>query len=559
MKTEQKFLTFSVIFVIGFRVLYVAKYGWDGCWMNYNFLLEAKAFALARTTEENGLALTPLLLFFLRRIGLTSLAALSAAYLVAQAIFTLAAMRLFDFFVPESGWRRRLLFVLVLATVPLLSTDTAYKDSAVLLGAAMLLVSLAFALSTAASTRPYIADVMMTCLCGAVAIAFRFEALAGLLFASVILLVCHSSDRPIAGIVRARRAGLALFAGVMLGVLLVLSSSFVLRGKAELSSSAYRFYTFYDGLPALMLPANLLRPGEYGRYMASLTYFGSYFENGGSLWTALLSHPGWALLRVALKIPDLITAIASLKVITPVGFVFAAVGLYQSLRTHSVNSFFRSRSIILLSFLGPALLLLVPPANDRYLLSLIFPVLLLITIGLDLTFKKLSDRAFRRFTVVYLMICILVIMFFGRIEVSNSATITEAALYLESVCQSGCLVNYVPQALSSQAWVDLEAGALLPTKIKRSESFVLGNYTASYADDCRFDTRVRRAIQRGYTGPILYVDVRVTSSSVFSETFDPEHKFDATPPDLSSARSLAKFENDGDTIVIYRIGEHSLN
>jgi len=558
MKAEQKFLSFSVIFVIGFRALYATKYGWDGCWMNYNFLLEAKAFALARTTEPNGLALTPLLLFFLRRVGLTPLGSLTAAYLMGQAIFTLAAMWLYDFFVPESSWRKHLLFVVVLATVPLLSTDTAYKDIAVLLGAAMLLASLAFALSAACSASGRNVAIVMTCVCGALGSAFRFEALAGLAFAGAILLACSFGDRPIAGIVRPRPVGLSLIAGVAVGFLVILSSAFVLRGKAELSSSAYRFYTFYDGLPMLMLPSNLVRPGEYGRYIASLTYFGGYFENGGRLVTALLSHPGWALLRFVLKIPDLLAAIASTKAITAIGFVFAAVGLCHSFRTRSTNSSSRPRSIILLTFLGPAFILLVPPANDRYSLSLIFPVLLAMTFGLDLTFAKLSDRGFRTLTVLCLTINVLLIMFFGRVEVSSSPTITEAALYLESVCESGCLVNYVPQALSSQAWVDLEAGAPFPPKIKRSESFVLGNYPASYADDCRFETRVRRAIQLGYTGPILYLDVQIPSASVFSETFDPEHKFDGSP-DLSSARLLTKFAHDSDTILIYQIGDRSLN
>ena len=151
------------------------------------------------------------------------------------------------------------------------------------------------------------------------------------------------------------------------------------------------------------------------------------------------------------------------------------------------------------------------------------------------------------------MVATMLILALGRIEVSNSRAINQTAAYLESLCQSGCLVNYVPQLLSSQAWVDLEAGAPFPTKIKRSEAFVLGAYPEGYAENCRFDVRVRQARERGYSGPVLYVDVHVTSAAVFSDSFDPEHRFDARP-DLSGATLMAKFEGDGDLISVYLIG-----
>ena len=180
-------------------------------------------------------------------------------------------------------------------------------------------------------------------------------------------------------------------------------------------------------------------------------------------------------------------------------------------------------------------------------------MLLLIARGLDVSLADFSDRAVRRVTVVSFMAATMLILALGRIEVSNSRTVNQAAAYLEAECQSGCLVNYVPQLLSSQAWVDLEAGAPFPPKIKRSEAFVLGQYPPGYAESCRFDARVRHARERGYSGLVLYVDVQVTSAQVFSDSFDPEHKFDARP-DLSGATLLTKLEADGDLIAVYRIG-----
>lgn len=521
--------------------------------MNYNFLLEAKAFALGKTTEANGLALTPFLLYVLRRIGFTPLGALGATYLMAQALFFFAAMRLFDFFVPEPSWRRRLLFVLVLAIVPLLSADTAYKDIAVLLGAALLLAALACAFSAAASNRTRSGLLLMAAAFAMFGSACRFEVVAGVVLAAVLLLVLGTlSAQPIKGVMRPRGAAVALLAGSGLGVLMAFGLAFLLRGDAELSTPAYRFYAFYDGLPYLMRPKEPVLPGEYGRYLASMGYFGGIAEHNRSLFAAVLSHPGWAFLRFALKIPDLVGGLTWLGGITPIGALFSLIGLRGACRWRPRNST-PTRAILLLAFLGPLTILFVPPANDRYYLSVVFPVLLLMARGLDVSLAGFSDRAVRRVTVVSFMAAAMLILALGRIEVSNSRTVNQAAAYLESQCQSGCLVNYVPQLLSSQAWVDLEAGAPFPPKIKRSEAFVLGQYPPGYAESCRFEPRVRHARERGYSGLVLYVDVQVTSAQVFSDYFDPEHRFDARP-DLSGATLLTKFETDSDLIAVYRIG-----
>lgn len=522
--------------------------------MNYNFLLEAKAFALGKTTEAHGFPLTPLFLYVLRRIGFAPLPALGAVYLVAQVLFFFAAMRLFDFFVPKASRRRLILFVLVLAVVPLLSADTAFKDIAVLLGAALLLAALACALSAAASDRKRPGLLIMTAAFAGLGGACRLEVIAGVLVAAVLLLAFgRSSTRPIEGVRRPRGAGIALLAGGVLGVGLALSLSFILRGEAQLSTPAYRIYTLYDGLPYLMRPKEPRLPGEYGRYLASMDYFGNFAEHHGSVLAALLSHPGSAFLRFALKIPDLLVGPMWLRGITPIGVVFAIVGLRSALRSRRGNSPTRVRAILLLAFLGPLVILFVAPATDRYYLSVLFPLLLLIARGLDVSLGSLSDRAIWRVAAVSFVASTILVSVLGRTEVSNSRTINQAAAYLESQCRAGCLVNYLPQSLSSQAWVDLEAGAPFPPKIKRSEAFVLGRYPLGYEQDCLFATRVRRARERGYGGPVIYVDVQVTSTKVFSDAFDPEHQFDVRP-DLSGATLQQKFEADGDSIAVYRIG-----
>jgi hypothetical protein len=522
--------------------------------MNYNFLLEAKAFALGKATELQGLPLTPLVLYVLRRMGLPPLGAVGAVYLVAQGLFFVAAMSLFNFFIPEASPRRRILFLVVLAIIPLLSCDTAYADIAVLLGAGLLLGALACALSAAEGDRLRPGLLLVATAFAAVGGACRLEVIAGTVLAAILLLTFgQSRTRPIEGIVRPRGAAFALLVGSALGLFLALGLSLLLRGKAQLSTPAYTFYTFYDGLPYLMRPRELRLPGEYGRYLASMDYFGSFTEHHGSLLSALISHPGSAFLRFALKIPDLLVGPAWLRGITPLGFLFCLVGLRGVLRYRCHNSVTRDRAILLLAFLGPLGMLFVPPAADRYYLSVLLPLLLLIARGLDLSLAGFSDRVIRRGAAAFLLTGALLIVAFGRTEPSNSRVINEAAAYLESQCRSGCLVNYVPQQLSSQAWVDLESAAPFPPKIKRSEAFVLGQYPLGYEGSCRFDARVRRAREQGYDGPVLYVDVQVTSARVFSTSFDPEQQFNVRP-DLSSATLQQTFESEGDLIAIYLIG-----
>src|SRR5207253_2110845 len=112
--------------------------------------------------------------------------------------------------------------------------------------------------------------------------------------------------------------------------------------------------------------------------------------------------------------------------------------------------------------------------------------------------------------------------------------------------------NYPPQSLAGLAWATLDAGAPFPEKIKRSEPFVTGNYPAGFAAGCAFDERLRRARAAGYRGPVLYLDVRLTSARVFSDQFDPEHRLEGAV-DLSRATLRRRFDAGADTVAIYEL------
>jgi hypothetical protein len=196
--------------------------------------------------------------------------------------------------------------------------------------------------------------------------------------------------------------------------------------------------------------------------------------------------------------------------------------------------------------------LFVPPPSDFYFLAVLFPVLLAMTGGLEHLLARCSERTLRVAAAVSLATAALLVGTVGRSERSNSRTINQAAAYLEARCRSGCLTNYLPQLLSSQTWVDLEAGAALPPKIKRSEAFVLRNYPPGYEQACRFEERIQRARDRGFAGPILYVDVRTASTRVFDDSFDPEHRLDGGL-DPSRLTLEQRLEQDGDVVAIYRV------
>ncbi|HMF43444.1 MAG TPA: hypothetical protein VKQ32_22380 [Polyangia bacterium] len=574
-RRTRDLLTATAI-VLALRVLYLVRHGWDGCWMNYNFLFEAKGYALGQIGEAHGLPLTPLFVWALRGAGLGPLAALGVIYLCAQALFTISALVLFRFFsgtlggfpnppamvrgeqsspaphanfVPGASRRRELLFVVALAAIPMLSADTGYKDLAVTLGAGLLLAALACALPAGAARRWRPGLLVLAVIAAALGGACRTESLAatgaGALLLALAGFVPAARAEPLP---RRRAAALALAAGTALGVVLAIGLARWLRGVGQLGAPTYSFYTFSDGLPWLMRSAGTKVPGEYGRYLASIDIFGNFAANHGSVATALRAHPGQAFLRFALKLPDLIAGAVGLRAITPVGALLALVGLLGGARVGGVAA--RPRAFLLLAFLGPVAVLMLPPSSDFYFLAALFPVLLAIAAGLDVAIGPRPERTVRRLVGAAIVATAVLIATVGRTERSTSPVINEAARSLESECHAGCLMNYLPPSLASQAWANLEAGAPFPEKVKRSEAFVTGHYPRGYQQGCAFGERVRRARAAGYRGPVLYADVRIPSTRVFSAEFDPEHRFEGAV-DLSGATLRHRFEDRGDVISIY--------
>ena len=342
----------------------------------------------------------------------------------------------------------------------------------------------------------------------------------------------------------------ALLAGVLLGVALTLALSWRLRGTAQLGSPTYLFYTFYDGLPWLMRPRILKLPSEYGRYLASADLFGGFDANHGSVRAALFAHPGKAILRFVLKVPDLVAGASTVRGLTPLGIPLAILGLLRVRGVGAVAT--QSRAPLLLAFLGPIALLMIPPASDFYLLAAVFPVLLAIAAGLEAVLARLTESTFRRAMAASLLVATATIVLVGRTQRSSSRTVNAAGAYLEKECRTGCLTNYLPESLAGLVWRDVEAGAPLPRKIKRSEPFVTGRFPAGFAEGCRFDARLREARRRVYDGPILYADFRVGSARLFSDQFDPERRLEGAV-DVSRAKLRQRFDDGGDSIAIYEL------
>jgi hypothetical protein len=99
-------------------------------------------------------------------------------------------------------------------------------------------------------------------------------------------------------------------------------------------------------------------------------------------------------------------------------------------------------------------------------------------------------------------------------------------------------------------WADVDGRAPLPLKVHRGEEFVRGHFTSAYRRACDFADRVGLSRERGFTGPVLYVDIDTGERPAFDEALDPEHRFEGRP-DLAGATLAARLTRDGDTVSIY--------
>jgi hypothetical protein len=533
--------------VLAVRGLYLARFGWDAGWMNWGYLAYAKVLALRGAVAMEEPPLTPTLLLLFRRMGLNALQAVGALYLLAHLCLALGTLLLGDFVWPGASHRRRLILLLLVTFTPLLSTVAGYRNLGVLVGAAALALALGLALSAAARPQPSPGLLLGALGFALVAGVARFEALAGVLCGGLVLAV---AGRRLADVRWPRLAAAALLLGGLLGTL----------GAAELrhragppkASRDYALYTFYDGLPYLLWPRLSGDDDEFARYRTSMKYFGSYAENGGSLSRALLTHPGTALLRFAVKPVDFVGALGWVGSLTPLGLLFLWLGL-RNVRWREGAGRQWPRAWALLAYAGPGAVLLVPSSAPAYFVMVGPPLLLAIARGVDVWTARLRPARARVLGAACVVAGLVAVFFFGKRDVANSPVFNQAAAFLESRCATGCVVNFLPQPLRDQAWVNLEAASPFP-RIEDRESMVLDTERPELERGYDFRTRVQRARQAGFVGPVLYVQSQVNSFSAFHPVFDVALKWEGSV-DLREAREEGRFRQGEDEVVVFQLPE----
>ncbi len=502
--------------VLAARLLYLARYGWDIGWMNLGYLDHARQIALgqAQAPEEQPLAFYALMAA--RRLGLSALAANEVVYLAAHLILAAGAIGIARFVWPAATRRRRTILVATIALVPLLASQSGRNNLGVTLAAA--LTAAALAAAAAAAERGRWSATLLAALLAGLAATARYEALAACGGAALVL---AWFGRRMPDVAAPRRAAAALAVGALGGLAAVIAIRRALAGGTAAADPTYAFYTFFDGLPLLMHPE---LPGtEYGRYRASVGYFGGFDANHGSLVQALLHHPGWAVVRVVTKPVDLLLVLLWVYGLTPVGVALAALGARRLGPRREWG-----RGWLLAAYLLPLGMLFVPQQNPAYYVSIAVPLALAIARGADRLADRLSPRTARRLGAVTVAAAVALIAFAGKLSVTNSRALNAAAPYLEARCANGCLTNVLPQSLRNQAWVVTDAGAPFPPRAHRSERVVFGGLSDVDPRPYNFCNRLQRARAAGFTGPVLYVDARIKTFKVFDADFDPEVRYQGT-------------------------------
>ncbi len=536
----------GVVAVLAARLLYLARYGWDLGWMNVGYLSHARAIALGHHQQVEEQPLTYFALVGARRLGLDSLAANEAIYLIAHLLLALGALGVARFVWPAASARRRGALVATLALVPLLASQSGRNNLGVSLAAGLTASALALAATAATTSRVRKAtafELTLAALLAALASTGRYEALVTCAGAALLLGVLGSRMDGVPG---HRRAALALATGVVGGLLALVVIRRTLAGES-VGDKTYAFYTFYDGLPLLMyrhLPGT-----EYGRYRASLGFFGGYQENSGSLAHALLRHPGFALLRFLTKPVDLLAVLLWTYGLTPIGVALAALGT-RGLGHRPRPEF--QRGWLLAAYLFPLLMLLVPQQNPAYYVSIAVPLVLAVARGIDRLQARLAPARARALAGATVFAALVLIVAAGKLGVSNSRALNQAAPYLEARCRAGCLTNVLPQSLRDQAWVVTDAGAPLPTRDHRNEQVILGTAQAGTVEQYDYCARVRRARDDGFSGPVLYVDAQIGSFKVFDPDFDPEVRYQGTV-DRSDLVEERRFSSGHDEVIVFRL------
>lgn len=532
----------GLLAVLVVRLVYLARYGWDPGWMNLNYLSWARKIALGVHQPFEERPLTYLALVGARRLGASARTANEIVYLVGHLLLASGALGLARFVWPAASARRRAALCATLALVPLLATQTGRDNLGVTLAAGLGASALALGASAATAARVGPAT-LAALLLAALGTAGRYEAFATCAGGALVFAVLGGRMPALPG---HRRAAAALTGGVLAGIAAV---SVVQRavGGGPAHDPTYAFYTFFDGLPALM--SGHLGGSEYGRYRASAALFGGFAANHGSLVRALLHHPGFALLRFLTKPVDLLLGLLWVYGLTPIGVALATVGLGGTVAVARRGKG-RPRSSLLAAYVFPLGMLVVPQLNPAYYVSVAVPLCLMMARGADRVGARLRPEGSRLLGGAMVVGALALIIGAGKLGISNSRVIDQAVPYLEQRCTDGCLTSALPQVLRYQAWVITDAGAPFPANANRDERAIFGERRAVSPELYDFCARAARSRAAGFHGPVLYVDPRIKSFRAFDPNFDPEVRYQGTV-DRATLVEARRFSVGDDELVIY--------
>lgn len=522
----------ALLLTFGLRGLYLLRFGWDPMWANAVYLAQAKSLVVG-PPRLYGPPVAVWVLVGERALGLAPVPALALLALAAHLALAAGTIALAHAMWPSLPRFKGQALALFIAATPLVAGYSGYEDIGALLGAALFVCAVAAAVFNAAS--PSIRWSAIALAAALVAAATRTEAVVGGAALALVLAIVE----PERGLPAGRSTAMLVATGVALGLCVTAAAHRVAVGRFELADPTYPFYTFYAGMPPRMCDTPC--DTEYGSYAASITHFGSFAENRGSLVRAVLLHPRALVTRTVYKVFEWAGRVADPGT---VGWLapLAVIGLIRTVRDP------RRRGFALLAFLGPALVLLVPPAVPMYFLSVLPAFLLLAADGAEAVGAPASTR---------LGLAIGIVLFgiawaghYGWPGPSSPRVLNTVARDLERRCQAGCLMNYLPQHVSAEAWVVLDAGAPLPPPPSTDERFALGEVSPELAVACRYRERVARARAAGYRGPVLYLEVRAETASAYIWGFDRERDFEG-PVDLSHAHLEAVYADGPDVARLW--------
>jgi hypothetical protein len=204
---------------------------------------------------------------------------------------------------------------------------------------------------------------------------------------------------------------------------------------------------------------------------------------------------------------------------------------------------------LLAAYVLPLLMLIIPQPNAAYYLSIAVPLVLAIARGADRLGARLSPGRARALAAVTVAGACILNVAAGKLSITNSRALNAAVPYLEQRCAYGCLTNVLPQSLRDQTWAVTDAGAPFPPRAHRSEEEILKAKVERPAAPYDFCTRVRRSRASGFTGPVLYVDARIKTFTVFDPDFDPEVRYQGTV-DRAAFVEERRFSSGPDEVIV---------